>query len=302
MNRMDVCLQTTDLTKRYGSFAAVDRLSLEVRTGEVLGLLGVNGAGKSTTLYMLAGLVRPTSGTISFFGKSLRKSFLEIAHRTGFLVERPAFYEYLSVRDNLSLCARLAGRSADVDRALELVDLLSVARRKARALSTGMRQRLGLAQAILFEPELVILDEPTSGLDPEATREILSLLRRLTRETHITLVFSSHMLREVEELCDRVAIIDKGRLAAIERMDTLLSYDCSRIDVLLDSSETAAGALVKEPWIASAKAVPGKVEVVLRDAPAHRLTAFLVHAGHQVNGVIPRRGTLQEYFMKVLHQ
>jgi ABC-2 type transport system ATP-binding protein len=298
---MSACIRMQGLTKRYGAVVAVNNVSLEVQTGEVLGLLGLNGAGKSTVLYMLAGLVRPTSGTISIFGKELHKGFLDIAHRVGFLVERPAFYDYLSVRDNLLLCAHLAGRTVNVDHILERVDLLAMARRKARALSTGMRQRLGLAQAIMFEPELVILDEPTSGLDPEATREILALLRRLTRETHITLVFSSHMLHEVEELCDRVAVIDKGCLAACERMDKLLSYDCARIDVLMDDPDAAAGQLAEQEWVESAKAGSGKVEVVLREPGTHRLTAFMVHAGFEVNGVIPRRGTLQEYFTKVLH-
>ncbi len=299
---MGACVSITNLTKRYGSFVAVDGISLDVPEGEVLGLLGVNGAGKSTTLYMLAGLVRPSSGVISFFGREQRRHFLEIARLTGFLVERPAFHDYMSVRENLALCARLDGRPANIDRALERVDLLSVAGKKARALSTGMRQRLGLAQAILFEPKLVILDEPTSGLDPEATREIISLLRQLTRETRITLVFSSHMLREVEELCDRVAIIDKGKLAACEQMEQLMSYDCARMDVLLDRPEEAARDLAREDWISAATAASGKVEVLLKDAPAHRLSSFLVQAGYQVNGMIPRRGTLQEYFMKVLHQ
>lgn len=295
-------IEIMDLTKRYGKVCAVDHVSLDVKEGEVLGLLGLNGAGKSTTLYMLAGLVRPTSGSISMFGLDLRRHFLEIVHRIGYLVERPAFYDYLSVRENLALCARLAGRRAEIDRTLEQVDLLYAARKKARALSTGMRQRLGLAQALLFNPDLLILDEPTSGLDPEATRDLLTLLRTLTRENQITLVFSSHMLHEVEELCDRVAIINQGRLVACERMDHLLHYEWSTVDVLVDAPERVVAGVRAQVWVSSAQVSNGKLEVVLADAPVHRLTTYLVHEGCEVNGVIPRRGTLQEYFLKVLKQ
>ncbi len=298
---MNEALQIAGLTKRYGKVAAVDDISLEVERGEVLGLLGLNGAGKSTTLYMLAGLVRPTSGSISFFGLDLRRDFLAIAHRVGYLVERPAFYAYLSVRDNLSLCARLSGRDADVDRALESVDLLSAAHKKARALSTGMRQRLGLAQALLFNPELLILDEPTTGLDPEATRDLILLLRNLIENRGITLVFSSHLLGEVEELCDRVAIIDKGRIVAWERMEGLLSYDGSRVEVLMDTPEGIVDCVGAQDWVALARAGNGKLEVELKEASAHRLITFLVSQGCEINGVIPRRGTLQEYFLRVLH-
>lgn len=296
----DCMLRAMGLTKRYGNFTAVDNINLEVHAGEVLGVLGLNGAGKSTTLTMLTGLVRPTAGSISMFGKDLRKGYIEIASRVGYLIERPALYEYLSVRDNLVLSMKVAGRSADVDGVLELVDLHDVPKRKARALSTGMRQRLGLAQAILFEPEFVILDEPTSGLDPEATRELLSLLQRLTREMGITLMFSSHMLREVEELCDRVLIIHKGKLAADESMEKLLAYDASRLDVLIAEAEPAAQALAAEPWIESAQARSGAVSVVLNGAPPSQLIAYLVHKGFEANAVIPRRGTLHEFFLKVL--
>lgn len=298
---MASALQITDLTKRYGKTAVVDHVSFAVEQGEVLGVLGLNGAGKSTTLYMLAGLVRPTSGSIAFFGLDLRSYFLSIAHRVGYLVERPAFYAYLSVRDNLALCARLSGRDADVEQTLDKVNLLSVAHKKARTLSTGMRQRLGLAQALLFKPELLILDEPTTGLDPEATRDLMLLLRDLIKNMGITLVFSSHLLGEVEELCDRVAIIDKGRIVAWERMEDLLAYDGSRVEVLLDAPERMVECVGAQDWVASVRAGNGKLEVELKEAPVHRLTAFLVAQGCEVNGVIPRRGTLQEYFLKVLH-
>lgn len=297
---MTACIQTTELTKRYGSVRAVDDLSLEVQVGEVVGLLGPNGAGKSTTLYMLSGLVRPSSGSIALFGKDLRRHYLDIAASVGVLVERPAFHDYLSARDNLLLSARLAGRPVTVDRALDLVGLLSVAGRRVGTLSTGMRQRLGLAQALLLEPALLILDEPANGLDPEAAQEILTLLRRLADEANVTILISSHMLNDVEQLCDRIAILQEGRLVACERTDTLLSYDQTQVQVLLDAPEAAAKRLLDQPWVESLTVGPGKIDVVLREPNPHQLIAFLVTAGYRIAGVIPRRRTLHDYFMKAV--
>lgn len=307
---MVACIQISKLTKRYGSTVAVDDLSLEVQPGEVLGLLGPNGAGKSTTLYMLAGLAPPTSGTITLFGKDLRRDFIEIVGRIGVLVERPAFYDYLSPRENLLILARLAGREVTIDRVLNLTGLLEVAGKKTGTLSMGMRQRLGLAQALLLEPEILILDEPANGLDPESTQEMIRLLRQLAVESHVTIVFSSHMLNEVEELCDRVAVIDKGRLVSCDRMESLLSYDLSQVEVLLDVPEAAANAktasaaaerLRAQDWVLSAEAVPGKVRVTLKEPNPHQLAAFMVGAGYRLAGIVPRRRTLQDYFLKVLN-
>jgi ABC-type multidrug transport system ATPase subunit len=297
---MGVCIQTSHLTKRYGSILAVSDLTLDVQTGEIMGLLGLNGAGKSTTLYMLSGLVRPTSGSIHVFGKELRQHFLSISPLIGVLVERPAFYDYLTARENLKLSARLARREVTVDRALDRVGLLSSGRRKVGGFSTGMRQRLGLAQALLLEPSLLILDEPTSGLDPEATGEMLALLRQLAEEAQVTILVSSHMLHEAEGLCDRVAIIHEGRLLSCERTDALLSYDERHVQVLVDAPESAAKRLSGQPWLESVEVRAGRLEVVLREENAHQLAAFLFAAGYRVTGVIPRQRTLQDHFLKAL--
>lgn len=299
---MGSCIQTSNLTKRYGKAAVVDNLTFDVLTGEVMGLLGLNGAGKSTTLYMLTGLVRPTSGSVSIFGMDLARSFLSIAPSVGVLVERPAFYDYLSARDNLKLSARLAQREVTVDRALDRVGLLSAGRKKVGAFSMGMRQRLGLAQALLLEPALLILDEPTNGLDPEATRDMLALLRQLADESNVTILVSSHMLHEVEQLCDRVAIIHGGRLVSCDRTDALLSYDERRVEVLLDAPESAAKRLAAEAWVESVGVRPGRLDVVLREENVHQLTAFLVTAGYRLTGVVPRQQTLEDYFLKALNR
>jgi len=298
---MPACVQTENLTKCYGSVVAVAGLTLSVRDGEVFGLLGPNGAGKSTTLYTLCGLTAPTSGTVSVFGKELRTNFLEVAARIGVMVERPAFYNHLSAKRNLELLARLSRREVTVNRALDRVGLLDVGGRKVGALSHGMRQRLGLAQALLTEPDLLILDEPTSGMDVEGTQEILRLLRFLADEAKVTVIFSSHMLHEVETLCDRVAIMNRGRLIACEDTDTLLSYDTTQAEVLIDAPEAAAKRLAEQPWVVSVTVQPGRIRIKLDGASVHQLTAFLVGAGYRLSGVIPRRRTLQDYFIKVLN-
>jgi len=298
---MAVCIQIVELVKRYGSTLAVDHLNLEVQAGEVLGLLGPNGAGKSTTIGMLVGLIHPTSGSVSVFGKDLRRHYLEIMSRLGVVCERPSFYGHLSVRENLVILARLARREVTIDKALDRVGLLDVASKKVQTLSMGMRQRLGLAQALLLEPELLILDEPANGLDPEATREMLVLLRHLANEAFVTIVFSSHMLHDVEELCDRVAIINKGRLITCERTDALLSYDQTHAEVLMDAAEAAARRLADLAWVVSVEARPGRLDVVLRDANIHQLNSFLLNTGYRVAGIMPRRRTLQDYFLKVLN-
>lgn len=298
---MPPCIRLDKLTKSYGPTTAVNELTLEINPGEVFGLLGPNGAGKSTTLYMLTGLVRPTSGTVTVFGKDLRQNFLDIAPRMGVLVENPSFYNHLSVGKNLLLSSNLAGKDITISRILDLVGLLHVAHQKVGTLSKGMRQRLGLAQAFLMEPELLILDEPTSGLDAEHTQETIQMLRRLADNASVTIVLSSHMMHEVEALCDRVAIINQGELVTCDQTDVLLSYDKTTVEVLLDSPDAAARRLREERWIEEIEVKPGRIIVRLNDSSPHQLTSFLISAGYQISGVIPRRRTLQEFFLKALN-
>ena len=211
MDAKGFLVETRDLTKRYGPrIVAVDGIDLMVRRGEVYGFLGPNGAGKTTTLRMLLGLIRPTSGEASVLGKV--PGHPESLARVGALIESPAFYPYLSGRDNLRVMARYAGvPKKGIRTALETVDLAERSRDKFSTYSLGMKQRLGVAAALLKDPELLILDEPTNGLDPAGMADMRALIRRLGSGER-TVLLSSHMLGEVEQICDRVGVISAGRL------------------------------------------------------------------------------------------
>ena len=299
---MPPAVALNNVTKCYGSTVAVNNLSLEVERGEIVGLLGPNGAGKSTTLRMMTGLVRPTSGSVSVLGKDPRRKFVEIAERVGILFERPTFFDYLNVEKNLEIAARLCGQVVSLDRALDRVGILSLAHQRVGTLSAGLRQRLAISMALLTEPELLILDEPTSALDPEYVQETISLLRQLAHEGDVAVVLTSHIMSEVEVLCDRVAILNHGKLLSLDHTDTLLSYDRSVIEVLIDAPEAAARRLENETWIESVELRTGKIIVRLRDENPHQLNAFLIGAGYQLHGLIPQRRTLHEYFLKAINQ
>lgn len=210
----DVALQTENLTKRFGARTAVDRLTIRVERGDIYGFLGPNGAGKSTTLRMLLGLVRPTSGTIKFPIQASSWDYLRARSLVGAIIESPAFYENFSGRRNLQLLASLSGGvdKKRVEQVLEIVGLRDRARDPVKVYSYGMRQRLGIAQALLPTPELIILDEPTNGLDPQGIHETRELIRRLRDDFNLTVMLSSHLLTEIEQLCNRVGIIHEGKL------------------------------------------------------------------------------------------
>jgi ABC-2 type transport system ATP-binding protein len=216
---MDALVEVSGLTKRYGDTLAVDGVDLTVLPGEVYGFLGPNGAGKTTTLRILTGLIAPTSGSVRVLGG--RPGEAGVLGRTGSMIESPAFYPYLSGLDNLRLLAEYAGVSRQrIDEVLELVDLAERARDRFSTYSLGMKQRLGVAAALLKDPELVILDEPTNGLDPAGMRDMRRLIRELGTGGR-TVLLSSHLLGEVQQICDRVGIINSGRMVAERNVNEL---------------------------------------------------------------------------------
>ena len=211
-----LAIETRGLTKCFGRLTAVHSLDLCVPHGCVFGFVGRNGAGKTTTIGMLVGLLRPSSGHAWLLGHDIAADLPVVLRRTGVLLDRPAFYPYLSGRENLWVVAQALGHgaAARIDLALEIVELVERASDRFGGYSAGMKQRLGLAAALLNEPDLLILDEPTTGLDPVGQRDTRLLIRRLAQETRKTVFLSSHQLTEVEQICDQVAIIDQGRLVA----------------------------------------------------------------------------------------
>jgi ABC-2 type transport system ATP-binding protein len=292
-------ISTGALTKRYGAVTAVQSVDLDVREGDRYGLLGPNGSGKTTLVRMLLGLVFATSGQIEVMGQRIPRYVREVLPQIGALIEEPAAYPHLSGRANLALLdaagpgGRPARRTRDkrIDEALEQVGLAGVGRRPVKAYSLGMRQRLGLAAALLRRPRLLILDEPGNGLDPRGIRDLRELLIGLN-ESGVTVFLSSHLLAEVEQLCTRVGVLDAGRLVL---QDDLASLRAPTGRILVDTPDADQVAAMLD----------GQVEhrdgqqLLVRYSDAAALNARLVGAGLRVSAIGPHRRTLEEIVLSV---
>jgi ABC-2 type transport system ATP-binding protein len=286
-------VETDRLTKRYGTRTVVADLSLQVRRGEVFGFLGPNGAGKTTTLRMLMGLVRPTSGSATVLGRPAGAP----AAGVGALIEGPGFYPYLSGRDNLRVMARYAGVPGErVGAVLRAVDLADRAGDRYATYSLGMKQRLGVAAALLGEPEVVVLDEPTNGLDPAGITQVRALLRRLADEGR-TVVLSSHLLGEVEQVCDRVAVIAHGRLVAESTVAELLGL--GRLVVEAEPLDAAAAAATRLLGPERVAVLDGALHLGVGREDTARVNRALVEAGVDVLGLRQVARTLEEVFLQL---
>jgi ABC-2 type transport system ATP-binding protein len=290
-------IEVENLTKRFGPFTAVDSVSFSVPRGSIFGFLGPNGAGKTTTLGVILGLIPATSGTARILGHDIRTHLPEALAGTGAMVEKPALYPYLSGRDNLRLWAYLAGIDdlQRVENALAEVDLTGRADAKFGSYSTGMKQRLGIATALLRDPELVILDEPTNGLDPAGQREIRSLIRRLAKSGR-TVILSSHLLYEVQELCTHVAIINHGRLIASGLMEDVLQQHDS-IEIRVDRPEDAQPFIEQLDDVERVDLVDDLIVVTVDAARTGSINRMLVEAGFEVTELRPRQRKLEDEFL-----
>ena len=298
----DTAIETSGLTKVFGRQHAVDALDLSVPTGSVFGFLGPNGSGKTTTIRLLLGLAAATSGEIRMLGEPMPTALRSVLPRVGALVEGPAIYPFLSGRANLLRLdaadrhAASRTRRARIDAALERVGLSHAADKKAHAYSLGMKQRLGIANALLRPRELLILDEPSNGLDPQGTREVRGLIRSLA-DDGTTVFVSSHLLSEIEQLCSHVAVMSAGRLVAQGTLDELRRSD-QRITVRTPDAAAARRALAKLHLVVDAGSGPDTVSAALVDGVLpETVTAALVTAGVRVRGIAVAGETLEERFV-----
>ncbi|MDZ7764007.1 MAG: ABC transporter ATP-binding protein [Melioribacteraceae bacterium] len=244
-------IEVKGLTKRYKNLIAVDNLDLNVHRGDVFGFLGPNGAGKSTTIRMLLTLIKPTSGSIKIFGKSMPQNRIEILKKIGAIVEKPDFYLYMTAYKNLEILGKISGADISKNNIMRLLEMVGLSERynsKVKTYSHGMKQRLGIAQALLHDPELIILDEPTTGLDPQGMKEIRELILHLSKEQNKTVLLSSHILREVELIATRMIIINKGKTKVEGTVDELLNPDQLKVTFEVDDVTKATELLNHTNW------------------------------------------------------
>jgi ABC-2 type transport system ATP-binding protein len=298
----EIVLSASHLTKRFGTRTAVADVSFEVLGGEVFGFLGPNGAGKTTTIRMLVGLARPDSGSIRIQGIDLRQDFVAAMAHVGCIVESPDLYKYLTGRENLLHFSRMLPEDA-APRIPELSRLVSLEERLDDPVSTyslGMRQRLGIAQALLGDPDLLILDEPANGLDPAGIREIRRLVRSLAEERGIAVFISSHLLAEVEQMCDRVAIIHRGKTLATGPVRELLDRPAGAYRFTVTPADAAARVLREisgDAAVVADEADTVSVRLAREAVPA--AVRALDQAGIAVFGIDRPASTLEEVFLEV---
>ncbi len=298
----DKVIEVRGLTKKFGSLTAVDNLDLNVYRGDVFGFLGPNGAGKSTTIRMLLSLIKPTSGTMNIFGKSIIKDRKEIFSKVGAIVEKPDFYLYLSAYKNLEILGKLSGTDVSKKKIMSMLELVGLDKRyksKVKTYSHGMKQRLGIAQALLHDPELIILDEPTTGLDPQGMKEIRDLIIYLSREKGKTVFLSSHILHEVELISTRMIIINKGSTQVEGTVEELLKTDKVKVTFEIDKIEDALRLVNESSWQHSFKSTSkSEMNFELTKNEITELNKYLIEKGFAVSAIVPVR-SLEDFFLKI---
>jgi ABC-type multidrug transport system ATPase subunit len=299
MSSAEPAFRAMALSKAYGKRLAVDHLDLQVDRGELFGFLGPNGAGKTTTIRMALGLIAPTNGSVEILGLEVRHNRSKVLPRVGALVESPALYGYLSGRNNLRAFGDLLGGvpKKRIDEVLEIVGLTGRDKDRVKTYSMGMKQRLGLAIALLNNPDLLILDEPANGLDPAGIVEMRDLLRGLAADGK-TVFISSHVLSEVQQICTRVAIINHGRLVRLAPVAELLDVP-GEFEIQVDSPDALVAALRLQPWGQEARVEHGLVITHAPEGRGRNLIAFLVQNGHNPDSVSERQRDLEDIFLSL---
>jgi ABC-2 type transport system ATP-binding protein len=296
----EAVLTTEQLTKRYGKRVAVEALSLEVNRGDIFGFLGHNGAGKSTTIRMVLGLIRPTSGTAKVLGHDISKDRAKALARVGAIVEAPAFYDNLSGLQNLKILSSMTSAcpKSRIDEVLEIVGLSGRETDPVGVYSHGMRQRLGIAQALLPNPELIILDEPTDGLDPQGIREVRDLIFRLRDELRLTVFLSSHLLYEIEQICNRVTILREGVMLYQGDVATLIDEE-KTVKLTVDRVEDAIQLLLESDSLSLERNGNNSIYLKIPDEQIPKINQLLVSHGFLVSELSPQRESLEDVFIRL---
>jgi len=292
-------LETEHLTKRLGGAAVVNDVCMSLRKGDIYGFLGPNGAGKTTTIRMLLGLAKPTTGVVRIFGKDMSKERLAVLRKVGSLVEYPSYYGHLNAIDNLEVVRRLIEvPKSRIDEVLATVRLTKDAKRAVKGYSLGMKQRLGIAAALLGGPELLILDEPTNGLDPAGILEIRELIKSLPRDYGVTILVSSHLLSEIDQMATRVGVISKGSMIFEDQIEKLRQRASSRIRFHVSEPEAAWRKLLTCGY----KAQWDREQLTIEQAQDKMIAAMvaeLVHEGHDVYRVEEESTSLEKIFLEM---
>ncbi|MCH5584424.1 ABC transporter ATP-binding protein [Shimazuella sp. AN120528] len=299
---MDYVLQTYHLTKRYKDKVVVNDLNMTIKTGDIYGFLGQNGAGKTTTLRMLMGLIRPSAGEVELFGAELNGNRNKALERIGAIIEYPGFYLNLNAVDNLEIHRRLMGMGNKecIDEVLTTVGLLDAKHQKVRNYSLGMKQRLGIARALLHHPELLILDEPTNGLDPGGIKEIRQLFLDLTKQRGITFIISSHLLSEVEQVANRIGIIHQGRLLEEIDYETLQKKTRHYLEIKVDDGQRAAYVLEQKLNITDYLVTePGILRLYEQLDQPEKINLTLTKNDIGVKKIVLSGDSLEDYFLKL---
>lgn len=295
-------IEIKNLSKHFNELKAVNNLSLNVFRGDVFGFLGPNGAGKSTTIRMLMSLITANAGEIKLFGKSLKENRIEILKKVGAIVEKPDFYGYLSAYKNLEILGRISGKHISQKRIMEVLELVGLSARyksKVKTFSHGMKQRLGLAQSLLHDPDLIILDEPTTGLDPQGMKEIRDLIITLSKDEKKTIFLSSHILYEVELVANRMVIINKGASVVEGEVESLLQQANLKVTMQVSEIQKARELLSASRWSSKVNSfTDNKIIFSLDPDEISKVNRYFIENGIDVSSIVPMR-SLEEYFLEL---
>lgn len=301
---MTYLVQTNRLTKVYEGKEVISEVSMHVRKGEIYGFLGPNGAGKTTIIKMITNLIKPTSGSIEIFGETLTHTSYDVLKRMGTIIEYPIFYENLTATEILDLHCEYMGYydKKEIEQVLDLVNLTNTGEKPVKDFSLGMKQRLGIARAIITKPELLILDEPINGLDPIGIKEIRELLKMLCKEYGITIIISSHILGEIEQIADTIGIIHNGRLINELSMDNINLSQTDCIEMLVDDGKKAAFIIENNLAITNFKLMDDYCIRIYDSAISQQvISKALIEQGVEIEAINKVKSSLEDHFLKLIN-